>query len=82
MFVSKTISASKAKNNFGFLLDEVCIRRNPVTITKNNRPVAKVTPIYNYASIKTKPSLHLSDKEYEKVKKGTTEFRKTFKFSY
>lgn len=77
-----TISASKAKNNFGYLLEEVYVKGKSVTITKNSKPIAKVTPIYSYEKTKFAPSLSLNDTEYDMVKKGMKEFRKTFKFSY
>ncbi len=77
-----TMSASKAKNNFGYLLEEVYVKGRSVTITKNNKPIAKIAPIYNYGKTKFAPSLSLSDTEYDMVKKGMKEFRKTFKFSY
>ena len=76
------MSASKAKNNFGYLLEEVYVKGNSVTITKNSRPIAKISPIYNCEKTKFAPSLSLSDTEYDMVKKGIKEFRKTFKFSY
>ena len=74
--------ASKAKNNFGYLLEEVYMRGNSVTITKNSKPIAKISPVYSYEKTKFAPSLSLSDAEYDMVKKGMKEFRKTFKFSY
>ena len=80
--MNKVMSASNAKNNFGYLLDEVYVKGKSITITKNNKPIAKMTPIYSYERVAPSPSLSLSDKEYDKVKKGAKEFRETFKFSY
>lgn len=76
------MSASKAKNNFGYLLEEVYVKRKSITITKNSKPIARIAPIYNYEKTKLAPSLSLNDTEYDMVKKGMKEFRKTFKFSY
>ena len=77
-----TMSASKAKNSFGYLLEEVYVKGKSITITKNSKPIAKISPIYSYQKTKFTPSLSLSDAEYDMVKKGMKEFRKTFKFSY
>lgn len=80
--MNKTISASKAKNNFGYLLEEVYVKGRSITITKNNKPVAKITPVYSHELTNSTPSLALTDKEYDRVKEGVKEFRETFKFSY
>ncbi len=42
----KTIAAREAKNGFGRLLDTA--RREPVTISRNGRPVAVVLSIEDY----------------------------------
>ena len=76
------MSASKAKNNFGYLIEEVYVRRKSVIITKNNRPVAKVSPVYGYESAEASPALSLDDREYKEIKEGVGRFRKTFKFSF
>lgn len=80
--MNKTMSASKAKNNFGYLLDEVYVKGKSVIITKNNKPIAKMSPIYSYENTNQPPSLTLKDNEYKKVKKYMNEFRENFKFSY
>lgn len=80
--MNRTIPASKAKNNFGALIEEVYVRGNSVTITRNNKPVARVSPIYNSVNAKPTPALVLKDKEYETVKKNMEKFRKDFKFSF
>jgi prevent-host-death family protein len=78
----KTMTASKAKNNFGYLLEEVYMKGKSITITKNSRPIAKVSPIYSYEDIKIEPTLSLNDKEYKKVKEQMDKFKDTFKFSF
>lgn len=80
--MNKTMPASKAKNNFGYLLDEVYAKGKSVIITRNDKPIAKIIPIYNYEKYDTSPTLSLTDKEYDKMKEGVKEFRETFKFSY
>ncbi|KKS16749.1 MAG: hypothetical protein UU77_C0019G0002 [candidate division WWE3 bacterium GW2011_GWC1_41_7] len=80
--MAKTISASKAKNNFGYLLEEVYVKGKSITITKNNKPIARISPIYSYEQTDPTPSLSLTDSEYKKVIAGVKEFRETFKFSY
>ncbi len=44
--MTKTVPAAEAKTNFGALLDTV--RREPVTISKNGRPVAVIMSIEDY----------------------------------
>lgn len=44
--MTKTLPAAEAKTNFGALLDTV--RREPVTISKNGRPVAVIMSIEDY----------------------------------
>lgn len=44
--MAKTLPAAEAKTNFGALLDTV--RREPVTISKNGRPVAVIMSIEDY----------------------------------
>jgi prevent-host-death family protein len=41
----KTMGAAKAKTQFLSLLDEVEAKREPVVVTKNGRPVARVMPM-------------------------------------
>ena len=76
------MSASKAKNNFGYLIEEVYAKGKSIVITKNDRPVAKVSPIYNYKRTHTTSALTLNDSEYKKVKKHSRKLRKTSKFSF
>lgn len=78
----KNISATKAKNNFGNVIDEVYSKGNTINIYRNNKPVAKIVPIYTYELDQEKKPLVLSDKEYEKVKEGMKEFRENFDFTY
>ncbi|OGC56226.1 hypothetical protein A3H26_03755 [candidate division WWE3 bacterium RIFCSPLOWO2_12_FULL_36_10] len=80
--MNKTMSASKAKNNFGYLLDEVYVKGRSVIITRNNKPIAKMSPVYSYENTNQLSSLTLKDNEYKKVKKYMNEFRENFKFSY
>ena len=44
--MTKTLPAAEAKTNFGALLDTV--QREPVTISKNGRPVAVIMSIEDY----------------------------------
>jgi len=78
----KIITASRAKNNFGYLLEEVYVKGNSVTITRNNKPIAKISPVYGYENATIKPALNLSDKEYKKVKAATKAFKDSFKFTF
>lgn len=78
----KIMSASKAKNNFGYLLEEVYVRGKSITITKNNKPIAKISPVYSYENTNIEPALSLNDNEYKKVKKNMDKFKETFKFSF
>jgi prevent-host-death family protein len=41
----KTMGAAKAKAQFLALLDEVEMKRIPVLVTKNGKPVAKLMPL-------------------------------------
>ncbi len=41
----RTMGAAKAKAHFLGLLDEVAAKREPVIVTKNGVPVAKVVPM-------------------------------------
>ena len=77
-----TMTASKAKNNFGYLLEEVYVKGNSVTITKNNKPIARISPVYDYDNINPTEALSLNDNEYEKVKKNMEKFKESFKFSF
>jgi prevent-host-death family protein len=82
--MNKTMSASNAKNNFGMLMEEVYLNGTVVTITRNNKPVAKVVPVYNYddSTNKAESALRLNDEEYKEIKKAVRKFKKSFKFSY
>ena len=77
-----TMTASKAKNNFGYLLEEVYVKGNSITITKNNKPIAKVSPVYDCDNTHPTTALSLNDKEYENVKKNSKKFKESFKFSF
>jgi prevent-host-death family protein len=80
--MNKVMSATKAKNNFGEVIEEVYVKGNTLTIERNKKPVVRIVPIEPKPTKKTTPSLKLTDKEYEKVLEGAKEFRKTFKFSF
>jgi len=41
----KTMGAAMAKTQFLSLLDEVEAKREPVLVTKNGKPIAKITPL-------------------------------------
>jgi prevent-host-death family protein len=41
----KTMGAAKAKTQFLALLDEVELKREPILVTKNGRPVAQLMPL-------------------------------------
>jgi len=45
----KTYASREAKNHFGSLLDDA--QREPVTITRQGRPVAMVISTYDYAKL-------------------------------
>jgi prevent-host-death family protein len=79
--VTSTISATKAKNNFGALIDEVYGKKRTITIVRNNRPVVEVSPIHRRPGKKAL-TLKLTNEEYKKAKKAMNEFRKTFKFDF
>jgi len=78
----KTITATKAKNNFGEIINSVTTKGNSVTITKHNRPIAKIIPISPPSTKKLKETLVLTKSEIEKLEKATLEFRESFKFSF
>ncbi len=40
-----TLGAAKVKAQFLSILDEVAAKREPVTVTKNGRPVARIVPM-------------------------------------
>ncbi len=77
----KFINATQAKNNFGDLLTEVYVKGNTVNITKRNKPIVKVEPIYSDRK-KGKNTLAISEKDALLMEKGVKEFRTTFKFSF
>ncbi len=80
--MNKKISATSAKNNFGSVLEDVYVRGDTVVIYKNKKPVAKLSPLYTYSDRQPSKTLALSDSDYDKIKEGMQEFRKTFKFDF
>ena len=55
--MTKILPAAEAKTNFGTLLDTV--QREPVTISKNGRPVAVVMSIADYEQHQAQALEHL-----------------------
>ena len=43
----RSMGAAKAKAHFLSLVDEVQMKREPVLVTKNGRPVAQLAPLAN-----------------------------------
>jgi len=80
MVMGKIVTATEAKNNFGELIYSVTTKENTVTITRHNKPIAKIVPIT--PPKKRKKSLLLTKKEILALEKATSEFRETFKFSF
>lgn len=81
--MNKKVTATKAKNNFGVLIEEVYSKGNTVIVTKNNKPVAKVIPIKE-SEYELEPSERfvLNDKEYKKALEGIEDFRSSFNFNF
>ena len=77
------MSATKVKNNFGMVIDEVYAKGNKIVVEKAHKPVVIIVPAESIKTSKFKESpFVLSDKDYIKVKEGMNEFRKTFKFDF
>lgn len=49
--MSRTVSAYKARTNFGEILDEVRYRKEPVIVEKNGRPAAVIIDLEAYRSM-------------------------------
>ncbi len=78
----KTMTATEAKNNFSEIIDSVHAKGNTVTITRHNRPVAKIVPVSPALKKAPKKAFILSATESKKLEKGIKEFRENFKFSF
>ena len=64
----KSITASEAKTHFGALLDSA--QREPVTVSKQGRPVAVLMSIQDYEEMKlTRLRTHLAEGEAQ-IKRG------------
>lgn len=71
-----TVTATYAKNNLGEIMDHVISSKTKVLIKRAGRPAVYIIPVPD------KFELDLTDKDIAGIKKGMTEFRKSFKFSF
>lgn len=71
-----SVTATYAKNNFGELIDRVIVTKKRILVKRAGRPAVFVTPVTDSYE------LNFSEKEFEELKRGTKEFRKSFKFGF
>lgn len=65
---TKTISAYKARTNFGQLIDEVRYNKVPYLIEKNGRPAVAIIDLADFEKLKKKivwPTRAYSDQEIQ-----------------
>jgi prevent-host-death family protein len=73
-FVMKSIPASEAKTHFGALLDTA--QREPVTVSKQGRPVAVMMSIHDYEEMKlARLRAHLAEGEAQIERGESTTIR-------
>ena len=66
----KTISAHKARVNFGQLIDEVRYKKIPYIVEKNSRPAVAIIDAEEYQKLRKKyswPTRLYTDKEIKKI---------------
>lgn len=75
----KRVSATKAKNNFGLIVDEVYAKGNKIIVERNKKPAVIIIP-YSEKDSGKRPEF-LTSSECAEVKKNAKELRKDFKFT-
>jgi len=74
---TKTISAYKARTQFGRLIDEVRYKRVPYIIEKNGRPAVVIIDAEKYEELRRKPiwptRLYTNKEIQEFLKEDTTQ---------
>lgn len=75
---NNTITATTAKNEFAALIDAA--RRTPITITRNNRPVAVVLSPEEYAHLEALDDAYWGRRAEKSKKEGSLGARESEKF--